>query len=58
MEEFQEIESPQKMGSVVLAKIVRGLPVHGPDGEQRKGYRRIQRRVPAGHLLGPKIGAS
>ena len=30
MEELQEIASPQKMGSVVVSKIVQGFPFHGP----------------------------
>ena len=28
-EEFQEIARPEKMGSVVLERIVQGFPVHG-----------------------------
>ena len=37
MEELQEIASPQKMGSVVVSKIVQGFPVHGPMVSNAKG---------------------
>ena len=37
MEEFQEIASPQKIGSVVVSKIVRSFRVHGRMVNNGKG---------------------
>ena len=57
MEEFQEIARPEKMGAVVLRRTVQ---ISYLTAGWRSTQREVQysNAVPAGHLLGPKIGAS